>query len=99
MSFTQRDVEKLAHLARLAISNDKSFDHSIVEDLSNILQLVSKISEINTTNVTPMEHSLDASQRCRPDTVTEPDVRTAMQKIAPANSTVAGLYLVPKVVE
>lgn len=98
MSLTQDDVKKLAHLARLAL-NENSFEHSIVEDLSNILQLVDQITEINTDNIEPMEHSLDVKQRCRPDIVTESNVREIMQSIVPDNAKAAGLYLVPKVVE
>lgn len=93
MSFTQDDVKKLAYLARLAI------DHSIVEDLDKILQLVSKISEINTENIEPMQHAQDVSQRCRPDIVTEPNERDLMQSLVADDAVTAGLYLVPKVVE
>lgn len=96
MSFVQDDVKKLAYLARLAID---PFDTSIVEDLSNILQLISKINEINAENITPMEHSQEVSQRCRPDIVTEPNVRDLMQAEIPEVAKAAGLYLVPKVVE
>lgn len=94
MSFTQDDVNKLAHLARLSIS-----DHSIAKDLSNILQLLAEISEINTDNIEPMEHSLTSAQRCRPDIVTEPNVREVMQNLAPEHAKAAGLYLVPQVIE
>lgn len=93
MLFTQDNVENLAYLARLAT------DHSIVEDLNKILQLVSKISEINTDNITPMEHAQQVSQRCRDDVVTEPNQRDLLQKSVPADAIAAGLYLVPKVVE
>ncbi len=93
MSFTQDDVKKLAYLARLAI------DHSIVEDLNKILQFVGKIAAINTENIEPMQHAEDVAQRLRSDVVTEPDVRTLMQSLVPADAKAAGLYLVPKVVE
>lgn len=93
MSFTQDDVKKLAYLARLAV------DHSIVEDLDKILQLVDKISEINTDDIEPMRHAQEISQRCRADIVTEPNVRDLMQSTVDENARVAGLYLVPKMVE
>ena len=103
MSFTQDDVTKLAHMARLALNadpqNENSFEHSIAEDLNKILRLVSQISEINTDNIAPMDHSQTTAQRCRPDEITEPNVRTSMQALVPPNATAAGLYLVPKVVE
>lgn len=96
MSFAQDDVKKLAYLARLAID---PFDTSIVEDLSNILQLLSKINEINAENIAPMDHSQEVSQRCRADVVTEPNVRDIMQADISETAKAAGLYLVPKVVE
>lgn len=98
MSFTQDDVKKLAHLARLA-SNENSFDHSIAEDLNNILRFLGQINEINTSNIQPMAHSQHNALRSRPDVITEPNVREIMQKLVPENATAAGLYLVPKVVE
>lgn len=98
MSFTQNDVNKLAHLARIAM-NENSLDHSIVKDLSNILDLVSKISEINTDNISPMAHSQDVKQRLRADIVTETNQRELMQSTVADADKAAGLYLVPKVVE
>ena len=98
MSFTQNDVKKLAHLARLA-SNENSFDHSIAEDLNNILRFLSQINEINTSNTQPMAHSQHNALRPRPDIVTEPNVREIVQKLVPEDAIAAGLYLVPKVVD
>ena len=95
MSFTQDDVKKLAYLARLEIDHD----HSIVEDLGNILQLVGRISEINTDNIAPMAHTQNVSQGFRPDIVTEPNLREIMQNLVAPSSVASGLYLVPKVVE
>jgi aspartyl-tRNA(Asn)/glutamyl-tRNA(Gln) amidotransferase subunit C len=44
-----------------------------------------------------MAHPLDASQRLRPDAVTETNQREQFQAIAP--KTEAGVYLVPQVIE
>ena len=107
MSFNQDNVEKLAHLARLAIAENnttsnqqlQSFANNIADDLNNIITMIQQINELDTNNVQPMAHPFESQQRLRADTVTETDVHTIMQAIAPANSTEAGLYLVPKVVE
>lgn len=98
MLVTKDDVKKLAHLARLAL-HEKSFADSIVEDLSNILQFVHQISDIDTSNISTMEHSQAETLRCREDKVTEHNVRAAMQKDIPEAYHAGGLYLVPKVVE
>jgi aspartyl-tRNA(Asn)/glutamyl-tRNA(Gln) amidotransferase subunit C len=95
MSLNKTDVEKIAHLARLAINQDDIPGY--VRDLSNIFNLVEHLSDTNTSNITPMAHPLDAHQRLRPDVVTETNQRELFQSIAP--ETVDGLYLVPQVIE
>ena len=109
MSFTQDNVKKLAHLARIAVFEPanstttnaelKSFASSIADNLSNIISMIEQINELDTSSVQPMSHPLQANQRLRDDAVTEPDVSTAMLAIAPANGKDSGLYLVPKVIE
>ena len=95
MSLEHSDVEKIAHLARLAIEEDQVDEYAAA--LSNILDLVEQMNSADTSGVTPMAHPLDMAQRLRPDEVTESDQRDKYQRIAPA--TEAGLYLVPKVIE
>ena len=95
MSLERSDVEKMAHLARLAIDEDRV--ESYAGDLSKILDLVEQMSAVDTDGVIPMAHPLHMSQRLRADEVTESDQRDKYQSIAP--QTEAGLYLVPKVIE
>ncbi len=95
MSLSRSDVEGIAHLARLAI--DEADIPVYAGHLSDILEFVARMNEVDTEGVSPMAHPLDASQRLRPDEVTEHDQREHFQAIAPAVE--AGLYLVPKVIE
>lgn len=95
MSLDKTGVEKIAHLARLAI--DETDIPSYVRELSNIFDLVEQLGEADTSNISPMAHPLDAHQRLRPDVVTETNQRELFQSIAP--ETVDGLYLVPQVIE
>ena len=95
MSLEPADVEKIALLARLAIEADDI--PAYARDLSRILELVEQMNAVDTVNVAPMAHPLDATQRPRPDKVTESDQREHFQAQAPAVE--AGLYLVPKVIE
>ena len=95
MGLLRADVEKIAHLARLAISPQETARY--VEDLSRILDLVAQMEAVDTRGVEPMAHPLHMAQRLRPDQPTEPDRRDRFQAIAPL--TEAGLYLVPKVIE
>jgi aspartyl-tRNA(Asn)/glutamyl-tRNA(Gln) amidotransferase subunit C len=89
------DVEKIAHLARLAIREDDI--PLYVKNLSDILSFVEQMSGIDTTGVIPMAHPQDATQRLRDDIVTEQNLRDHFQQIA--SETESGLYLVPKVIE
>ena len=95
MSLGADDVEKIAHLARLAI--DPSDIEAYARNLSGILELVDQMNAVDTEGVTPMAHSQEAVQRLRLDVVSEKEQRAKFQSIAPA--TEAGLYLVPKVIE
>jgi aspartyl-tRNA(Asn)/glutamyl-tRNA(Gln) amidotransferase subunit C len=95
MSLGPAEVKNIAHLARLAIDEDLIPEYA--RNLSGILDFVEQMNAVDTTGVEPMAHPLDASQRLRPDVVTEPDQREAFQAVAPA--TEAGLYLVPRVIE
>lgn len=95
MSLEKSDVEKIAHLARLEIDEKTIPDYA--RDLNNILDLVEQLSAVDTQDIPPMAHPLDAVQRLRPDAVTETNQRDAFQAIAP--KTQDGVYLVPQVIE
>jgi aspartyl-tRNA(Asn)/glutamyl-tRNA(Gln) amidotransferase subunit C len=95
MSLDRADVEKIAHLARMALDEEQIDSYTTA--LSNILGLVEQLEAVDTDNVTPMAHPLHMTQRLRADQVTEEDHRDENQAIAP--KVEAGLFLVPKVIE
>ena len=95
MSLSISDVEKVARLARLAMTEPEIQAAQI--QLSNIFGLIADMQAVDTTGIAPMSHSQDFSQRLRDDKVTETNQRDAFQAIAP--QTEAGLYLVPQVIE
>lgn len=95
MSLDTEQVRKIAHLARLEINEDDIPGYA--ETLSSILDLVDQMAAVNTDDVEPMAHPMDASQRLREDVVTESNQRDHFQSVAP--KTEDGLYLVPKVIE
>lgn len=95
MAIELTDVENIAHLARLSLSDQEMKEAA--DSMSNILGLIDQMQSVDTDNVEPLAHAFDAVQRLRPDKVTETDQRDALQKIAP--ETEAGLFLVPKVIE
>lgn len=82
-------------LARLRLADGEFVE--TVDKLSRIVDFVDQLARAATDDVLPMAHPLDASQRLRPDEVTEPDDRDHVQRNAPLVQD--GLYLVPKVIE
>jgi aspartyl-tRNA(Asn)/glutamyl-tRNA(Gln) amidotransferase subunit C len=95
VALLRSDVEKIAHLARLAIPPEETARYA--QELSRILDLVAQMDTVDTQGVEPMAHPLHMAQRLRPDLPSEPDERDRFQAIAPL--TEGGLYLVPKVIE
>jgi len=95
MTLKIEDVRNIAQLARLQI--DDSSLEQYASDLSNILALAEQMNAVDTSNVTPMAHPLDATQRLRADEVTESDQREKFQAIAP--DVEKGFYRVPKVID
>ena len=95
MSLTLEQVQRIAHLARIEISDSEAL--STQGHLNGIFQLIEQMQAIDTTGVEPMAHAQELSQRLRPDAVIETDRRAAYQAVAP--ETELGLYLVPKVIE
>ena len=97
MSITHADVEKVAHLARLGITQEEAATYS--QQLSNILQLLDELNKVDTTQTATMSHPIDGmSQRLRPDVVTETNQQILLQSVSPV-PTIENLYLVPQVIE
>jgi aspartyl-tRNA(Asn)/glutamyl-tRNA(Gln) amidotransferase subunit C len=96
MNLTRQDVEKIAHLARLEITEQEMPVY--VTSLSSIVNFVDELSRAETGAVLPMAHPLDGQhQRLRADAVSESDNHEKYQANAPAVQ--AGLYIVPRVIE
>lgn len=95
MSLSRTDVEMIAHLARLEVTDQEA--QVFADSLSQILGLIEQMNAVDTTGVAPMAHPQDVALRLRDDDVTETDERSRFQEIAPAAE--AGLYLVPKVID
>ena len=96
MSLTRHDVENIAHLARLAISEEQLPVY--VDSLSKIFDFVAQLNAADTASVEPMAHPLaDQVQRMRLDEVLDNDQHAKYQRNAPRVE--ADLYLVPKVIE
>jgi aspartyl-tRNA(Asn)/glutamyl-tRNA(Gln) amidotransferase subunit C len=95
MSLTLEQVRRVAHLARIEVSDAEA--ESTLGHLNGIFTLIEEMQAVDTKGVEPMAHAQDLAQRLRADRVTEENQREAFQAVAPEIE--AGLYLVPKVIE
>ena len=95
MSLSTSDVEKVARLARLAMTPAEI--ETARSQLSGIFGLIEEMQAVDTKGIEPMSHAQDLTQRLREDKVTETNQREAFQAIAP--QVEGGLYLVPQVIE
>ena len=95
MALTQDDVKRVAHLARIAITEYEA--QATRTQLNGIFELIAQMQAVDVSTIEPMSHAQDVVQRLRADAVTESDQRAHFQAVAP--QVEAGLYLVPKVIE
>ena len=65
MAFDRSEVEKIAHLARLHISDAEADE--VTSRITDILALIDKMQSVDTTSVEPLAHPLDVKQRLRAD--------------------------------
>jgi aspartyl-tRNA(Asn)/glutamyl-tRNA(Gln) amidotransferase subunit C len=95
MSININDVHKIARLARLAITEQEA--QAAKSQLATIFSLIAQMQAIDTTDIQPMSHAQDATQRLREDRVSETDQRALFQTLAP--QVELNFYLVPPAIE
>jgi aspartyl-tRNA(Asn)/glutamyl-tRNA(Gln) amidotransferase subunit C len=95
MAIELKDVQNIAHLARLQLSPAEQQEAQ--NSINNILHMIDQMQAIDTNGVEPLAHAYEASQRLRDDVVTEQNQRDVLLALAP--SADRGLFLVPKVLE
>ena len=95
MSLPLDQVKRIAHLARIAVTDAEA--EAVRGDLSRIFDLIEAMNAVDTDGIEPMAHARDLTVRLRADEVRERDRHEAFQAVAP--QVEAGLYLVPKVIE
>jgi aspartyl-tRNA(Asn)/glutamyl-tRNA(Gln) amidotransferase subunit C len=65
MQIDQETITKIAHLARLEIADHER--ESILEDLNNVLNFMSKLNELCTDHVKPLVYMTDEVNVLRED--------------------------------
>jgi aspartyl-tRNA(Asn)/glutamyl-tRNA(Gln) amidotransferase subunit C len=95
MSLSTDDVRRIAHLARLGVTDEEV--ERTRNQLNDFFSMIEAMRAVDTTGIEPMAHAVDVVQRLREDKVIEPNRRDLFQSLAPQVEN--GLYLVPKVIE
>lgn len=95
MALTEKDVTKIAKLARIEVTNEEVTQYA--DELSKILQFVETLQEVNTDGVPQMTSVANMQLPMRKDEVTDGGYREDILANAPMNEY--GCFVVPKVVE
>ncbi|MGB6768206.1 MAG: Asp-tRNA(Asn)/Glu-tRNA(Gln) amidotransferase subunit GatC [Methyloceanibacter sp.] len=95
MSVDRATVHRIAHLARIAITEGEAA--RLEKELSGILDWVAQHAEIDTSGVKPMTRVVDMTMKQRQDEVTEGNCVDDILKNAPAVDD--HYFVVPKIVE
>jgi aspartyl-tRNA(Asn)/glutamyl-tRNA(Gln) amidotransferase subunit C len=95
MGLQRQEVEKVAKLARIAISESELEIFS--GQLSRIVDYVSKLNELDTSDVEPLSHALPVANVFRDDVPTESlPIEAAL---ANAPERIGDTFKVPRVLE
>lgn len=69
MSITQKDIQHIAHLARIELTDEEQA--RFAGELSGILGFVEQLNELDTTGVTPVNGGTDLENAMRGDAVAD----------------------------
>jgi aspartyl-tRNA(Asn)/glutamyl-tRNA(Gln) amidotransferase subunit C len=95
MKITRDEVEHVAKLARLAITEEEKERYT--QQLSNILTYIEKLKELDTFKVEPTSHVLPMKNIFREDEVRPSLPREEILKNAPDRTE--EFFSVPKIIE
>ncbi|HET7819214.1 MAG TPA: Asp-tRNA(Asn)/Glu-tRNA(Gln) amidotransferase subunit GatC [Bacteroidia bacterium] len=88
-------VDKLANLSRLEFDGKEK--DGIINDLNRMLDFISKLDELDTTNVDPLIYMNDQKNILRPDVIKQTISQAEGLKNAPKKDS--DFFKVPKVVD
>jgi aspartyl-tRNA(Asn)/glutamyl-tRNA(Gln) amidotransferase subunit C len=103
MSVSEQDVERVAELANLELTNDEKA--GMVRDLNSVLGYFSQLNELDTSSVPPMLQVVEASQAGQPgaaNSLRADEVIPSLSReevLACAPDTDGVFFKVPKVIE
>ena len=95
MSVDKKTVQKIAHLTRVALPENRV--QPMTDELNNILKWVEQLSEVDTGNEQPMTSSVENKLHWREDKISDGGKAGDVMKNAPEQEY--GFFAVPKVIE
>lgn len=95
MQVDEKAVRRIARLARIKITDEEA--KSLESELSQILNWVEQLDEVDTANVEPMTRVVAQKLKKREDKVTDGEIADDIVKNAPVVDD--HYFVVPKVVE
>jgi len=95
MSVSKKDVDYVADLARLQLTEEET--ESLASDMNQILDYMTTLEEVDTSDVEPLEHVIDLEYRLRDDEAKEPLSNEDALKNAPDADS--DYFRVPRVIE
>ncbi len=95
MEFSPEKIRKVAKLAKIRLT-DSEVD-LFNEQFASIAQVIQKLQQVDTSNVTPINNPSQAGTLMREDIVTDGDYASAILINAPKHAF--NCFVVPKVIE
>jgi aspartyl-tRNA(Asn)/glutamyl-tRNA(Gln) amidotransferase subunit C len=95
MKLTREDVRQVALLARLRLTADE--EERLTAQLDEILRYMEQLNQLDTANVEPFTHAVEAVNALREDKITNSPNAEALLANAPERD--GTFFKVPKVLE
>ncbi|MBQ3311483.1 Asp-tRNA(Asn)/Glu-tRNA(Gln) amidotransferase subunit GatC [bacterium] len=93
MAITIKDVEHVAKLARLDLTQEEK--ENFTRQLGDVLKYVEQMNEIDTSNVEPLSHPIDFTNVMREDEIHYEQTKKELMANAPEEED--GFFKVPKI--
>ena len=91
----KKTVTTISYLSRLKIDDEK--EQKIINDLSNIIEFVDQLNDVDTSKIDPLANPLEKTAKTRKDIVTARNLKKKLLEVAPSANE--DYFLVPRVVE
>lgn len=95
MDVTKKDVEYIAELAKLKLNEEELVSYT--KDMNEILNYIDKLNELDTSDVEPLSHPIEAANVMREDKPADSIDREKALKNAPKADE--QFFKVPKVIK